>query len=226
MNGAKLLLGDFKLNPVTPVGEDTSTIVRSDALKTTLEYMAPEEIAGRPGPASDQYALGALVYTWLAGGLPFAGQYHEIAYQHLATAPLPLRQRNPAIPGDVEEVVRHALAKEPRDRFGSVRVFALALRSASGVPPMPEKRPSERAAERQDKAGSAPRARPEDTAISAPASPVPPSPETSDAPWNWRRSSSTGTPPAVHPPAFPPPTAPTSPGWAQPARVFSAHGQS
>jgi serine/threonine protein kinase len=44
----------------------------------TLAYMAPEQLQGHPTPASDQYALGVLVYEWLAGERPFSGPMTEL----------------------------------------------------------------------------------------------------------------------------------------------------
>src|SRR5260370_26018233 len=50
---------------------------------------------------------------------------------HLSMPPLPLRERVPAIPAEVEQVVLRALAKDPKARFASVADFATALEQAS-----------------------------------------------------------------------------------------------
>ena len=51
----------------------------------TAVYMAPEQLQGQPCPASDQYALGVVVYEWLSGTRPFHGTFQEVALQqHLA----------------------------------------------------------------------------------------------------------------------------------------------
>ncbi len=97
----------------------------------TLAYIAPEQIQGKPRPASDQYSLGIVVYEWLSGERPFRGTLNEIISQQLGSAPLPLREKIPTISPEVEQVVMTALEKEPRKRFGSVREFALALEQAS-----------------------------------------------------------------------------------------------
>ena len=97
----------------------------------TLVYIAPEQIQGKPRPASDQYSLGIVVYEWLSGERPFSGTLNEIISQQLGSAPLPLREKIPTISPAVEQVVMTALEKEPRKRFGSVREFALALEQAS-----------------------------------------------------------------------------------------------
>ncbi len=102
----------------------------------TIYYMAPEQLQGRPRPASDQYALGIMVYEWLCGSGPFNGTAWEIMSQHLTTAPPPLREKVPTISADVEQVVLTTLAKDPKARFANVQAFATALEEASrGVVP-------------------------------------------------------------------------------------------
>jgi serine/threonine protein kinase len=113
----------------------------SIAVRTTIQqevagtapYMAPEQIDGKPRIASDQYSLGIVVYEWLTGDKPFHGSFIEVCSQHLRTAPPPLHTKVPAISPLVEQVVLTALAKEPEQRFGSVKAFARALEQASQV---------------------------------------------------------------------------------------------
>src|SRR5437763_17021262 len=108
----------------------------------TILYTAPEQVRGRPRIASDQYALGVVVYEWLSGSCPFYGSIEEIASQHTLSAPPPLRGKIPTISPGVEQVVLKALAKDPNERFESVQEFAKALERASrpgqpgmGIPP-------------------------------------------------------------------------------------------
>jgi tetratricopeptide (TPR) repeat protein len=102
----------------------------------TAFYIAPEQIQGKPRPASDQYALGIVVYEWLTGDCPFGGPLTQIVTQHLAAPPPSLRERVPTLPQAVEEVVMRALAKEPKQRFARVQDFATALRyAAQGTTP-------------------------------------------------------------------------------------------
>ena len=100
----------------------------------TVDYIAPEQLQGKPCPASDQYGLGVVVYTLLTGDTPFHGSSREIAEQHLYATPPRLRSRFLEITPAVERIVKRALAKDPRLRFGSVREFAAALEQASKVP--------------------------------------------------------------------------------------------
>src|SRR5437763_1822977 len=107
---------------------------RDQALETaagTIGYIAPEQIQGKPRPASDQYSLGIVVYEWLSGSRPFQGSFTEVVSQHLAVPPEPLREKMLGISPDVEQVVVKALAKDPRERFPTIRDFATALEAVS-----------------------------------------------------------------------------------------------
>jgi serine/threonine protein kinase len=93
----------------------------------TIAYMAPEQISGRPVPASDQYALGIVVYEWLCGERPFHGSFKELSHEQLSAPPPSLREKVPTISPRVEQVVMRALAKDPEQRFPNVQAFAKAL---------------------------------------------------------------------------------------------------
>jgi eukaryotic-like serine/threonine-protein kinase len=96
----------------------------------TPAYAAPEQTQGQPCPASDQYALGVIVYQWLCGELPFRGTPAEMAIQHRNASPPPLRDKVPTLPYAVEQVVLTALAKDPKSRFIDIRTFAEFLQRA------------------------------------------------------------------------------------------------
>ncbi len=129
-----LLLGDNKSLLLSDFGISINAhkASRTQVIAGTAAYMAPELIEGEACFASDQYALGVVVYEWLCGVRPFLGNSEEIMDQHLYDFPPPLREHVPTIPLAVEEVVLRALAKNPRDRFGSVVEFAAALKAAFG----------------------------------------------------------------------------------------------
>ena len=96
----------------------------------TAAYMAPEQISGHPQYASDQYALGVVLYEWLTGERPFQGAMTELYAQHLHALPAPLREKASELPPAVEQVVLTALAKEPKERFRSMQAFATAFEHA------------------------------------------------------------------------------------------------
>src|SRR5205823_5993930 len=125
----EVLLSDFG---IATIAHSTSSLnVSAQGTSGTLAYMAPEQIEGHPRPASDQYALGIVVYEWLCGERPFEGSTSEMIAQHLSMPPLPLHERMPEIPPEIDQVVLRALAKDPKARFASVAEFAIALEQAS-----------------------------------------------------------------------------------------------
>lgn len=96
----------------------------------TVNYMAPEQLQGKPVLASDQYALAIVIYEWISGFPPFQGSFVEIAAQHMLVAPPSLLPKVPNLPEAVDQVVMKALAKDPSERFSDVQTFASALEQA------------------------------------------------------------------------------------------------
>jgi serine/threonine protein kinase len=123
----EILLSDFGTVLVAQSSLSQST---EETVIGTLSYMAPEQILGKPRPASDQYALAVVVYEWLSGTKPFKGSYMEIVTQHLSAAPPPLDQTALFLPPTVQQVLLRALAKDPHQRFPRVRDFADTLEQA------------------------------------------------------------------------------------------------
>src|SRR6266699_93090 len=122
----EMLLSDFGIAIVAHSSRSQSM----QEIIGTISYMAPEQIQGKPRPASDQYALGVIVYEWLCGSHPFHGTTAEIATQHLHANPPPLRELIPGMPPAIEAVVHKALEKDPHRRFASVQEFATAFEQA------------------------------------------------------------------------------------------------
>ncbi len=122
----EVLMSDFGIALVAQSSRYQST---QDVIGT-VAYMSPEQIQGRPRPASDQYSLAIVVYEWLTGDRPFHGSFTELCTQHMFATPPPLRERAPTISPDIEQVVMTALAKDPHQRFMTVQAFATALEQA------------------------------------------------------------------------------------------------
>jgi eukaryotic-like serine/threonine-protein kinase len=121
-----VLLGDFG---IAVVAQSTHSQHTQEVIGS-VPYMAPEQLQGKPRFASDQYALGVVVYEWLCGNRPFQGSFTEIYGQHIFGSPPSLRSKNPAISSDIESVVMTALAKDVHQRFDSIWAFAYALEQA------------------------------------------------------------------------------------------------
>src|SRR5205085_2112176 len=123
----EVLLSDFG---IATIAHSSGSLSTKEAVGT-LVYMAPEQIEGHPREASDQYALGCVVYEWLCGARPFEGSPTEVMVQQLSMPPAPLHEKVTTIPLGVEQVVLRALAKDPKSRYASVRDFSVALEQAS-----------------------------------------------------------------------------------------------
>ena len=85
----------------------------------TPDYMAPEQVKGRRGDArTDIYSLGAILYEMLTGSIPFEGPNPFIIMNsRLSGDPIAPRQRNEKISPQAEEIILHAMARNPQDRY-------------------------------------------------------------------------------------------------------------
>lgn len=100
-----------------------------EAIGMSLPWAAPETVDGSwSGPASDVYALGATVYSLLAGRAPFESEPNDAASQaaRIRKDPLPPTGRVD-VPESLEKVFRTAMAKSPQGRYTSALSFGRAL---------------------------------------------------------------------------------------------------
>jgi serine/threonine protein kinase len=121
----EILLSDFGIAVVIR----NEFAVSTQNVVGTLAYMAPEQMRGKAVPASDQYALGIIVYEWLCGERPFGGGLARLLDD--TTPSSSLRRRIPGISPEVEQVVMRALARDWQQRFRNIQEFAQALEEAS-----------------------------------------------------------------------------------------------
>jgi serine/threonine protein kinase len=101
----------------------------------TPEYMAPEQLWGRPIDArTDVYAVGMSLYECLTGEVPYVGSYPDVLVQvSNAANPPSVRERRGDVPPALAVVIENALEKDASSRFQSVIELGRALVAASGL---------------------------------------------------------------------------------------------
>jgi serine/threonine protein kinase len=129
-------LADFGL---TKRASSLSGVTATGIVVGTMDYVAPEQIGGKPVDArTDVYALGCVVYQSLTGKVPFIRDDDAaLLWAHLMEMPTPVSQIRSDVPATVDAVIEHAMAKGPEGRFASAGEFISALEAAVKGQPMP-----------------------------------------------------------------------------------------
>jgi serine/threonine protein kinase len=130
-DSGQVYLTDFGLTKVL----DASTgLTHTGQLLGTVDYVAPEQIEGRPVDGrADVYSLGGLAYRAITGSVPFdrPGGVARL-WAHLNVPPPSVRAKRPDAPRALDAAIRRALAKSPDERYPTAGAFALAAREALG----------------------------------------------------------------------------------------------
>ncbi|HEY4032998.1 MAG TPA: serine/threonine-protein kinase, partial [Ktedonobacteraceae bacterium] len=132
----RLVLADFGIARIMEEKSPGATLTRTGSVLGTPEYMAPEMARGQTVDyRADIYELGIVLFEMLCGHVPFTGNTsYAVIIKHVQD-PLPLlHQINPAISPEIDAVVQKMTAKQPEDRYPTVREMAQALRNASTTP--------------------------------------------------------------------------------------------
>jgi serine/threonine protein kinase len=120
-----------------------SGLTGTGQLLGTLNYMAPEQISGKPArPETDQYALACVAFNLLSGAQPFArDESMAVLWAHMYDAPPSLVAQVPDQPPAVDAVFARAMAKAPEDRYRTCAEMIGALRAAYGNGSSPSDEP-------------------------------------------------------------------------------------
>src|SRR5215210_695024 len=108
----------------------TATTGQASEIWGSAPYLSPEQVDGlRPDARTDIYALGTVLYEMLTGRLPFEGStFASVASQRLVKDPPRLREHDPLIAPDLEEIVLRALARDRAGRYAHASELRDALR--------------------------------------------------------------------------------------------------
>lgn len=98
----------------TTVDEETQEIVWGSP-----HYFSPEQAAGETlTPASDVYSIGIILFELLTGEMPFTGQdYQALALAHFTDSPPSILDVNPALPPELDRIIKKVLSREPSSRY-------------------------------------------------------------------------------------------------------------
>ena len=102
---------------------NSTQLTQTNSVMGSVHYLPPEQASGKGSTIkSDIYSMGIIFYELLSGSLPFRGDNAvEIALKHMRD-PLPsLRDDNPAIPQSIENIIKRATAKNPKNRYDDAR---------------------------------------------------------------------------------------------------------
>ena len=102
---------------------NSTQLTQTNSVMGSVHYLPPEQASGKGCTIkSDIYSMGIIFYELLTGSLPFRGDNAvEIALKHMRD-PLPsVREDNPSIPQSIENIIKRATAKNPKNRYDSAR---------------------------------------------------------------------------------------------------------
>ena len=131
-----IMIEDNGLIKITDFGIATAInstqLTQTNSVMGSVHYLPPEQASGKGSTIkSDIYSLGILMYELLAGSVPFKGDTAvEIALKHMKEKIPSIRKQNPTIPQSIENIILKATAKNPKNRYDTVREMYTDLKTA------------------------------------------------------------------------------------------------
>ncbi|MBK5292408.1 MAG: protein kinase [Acidobacteriia bacterium] len=106
----------------------TAALTLEGSVMGTPQYMAPEQFEGKEADTrSDIWAFGAVLYEMVTGEKAFQGKTYSSMLGAILSADPPPMSVKPFTPAALERLVRRCLAKDPEDRWQSMRDVVLDL---------------------------------------------------------------------------------------------------
>ena len=121
----RLKVGDYGLSKSLVVGSD---LTQSGRFLGTPLYSAPEQVRGAAvDERTDLYAVGATLFTLIAGRAPFTGESAAVIAQIVSDQPPLLSSLAENIPDDLDRIINRSLHKDPGKRFQALEELKNAL---------------------------------------------------------------------------------------------------
>ncbi|HEY5610770.1 MAG TPA: protein kinase [Thermoanaerobaculia bacterium] len=127
---AKLVQATDTDETVSPTASTQQLATREGTMIGTVGYMAPEQLEGRAvDHRADVFALGCVLYEVITGQRAFSGASRiDTMHRILRMNPAPLSIASPTAPAELQHIVDRCIAKDPDERYQSVREIAIELR--------------------------------------------------------------------------------------------------
>ena len=141
----RVLLMDFGIAKIVGAvtgdeADPAEALTTTGIIIGTPQYMSPEQACGDKtiDARTDQYSLAVVGYRMLSGVLPFEGEStRAVLYKQLVADASPITEKVPDLPAPFANAIQRAMAKEPAERFESMREFGAMLDADTTMAPLP-----------------------------------------------------------------------------------------
>ena len=141
----RVLLMDFGIAKIVGAvtgdeADPAEALTTTGIIIGTPQYMSPEQACGDKtiDARTDQYSLAVVGYRMLSGVLPFEGEStRAVLYKQLVADASPITDKVPDLPAPFANAIQRAMAKEPAERFESMREFGAMLDADTTMAPLP-----------------------------------------------------------------------------------------
>jgi len=127
-------LADFGL---TKVPDESVPLTGTGQFVGTIDYISPEQLRGEGAShRSDVYALAGVLYECLGGEVPYPRPTEAaVLFAHMSDPPPSLVESRPDLPGELDELIKRGMAKDPDQRFASAGELMRGVAAVLGTPP-------------------------------------------------------------------------------------------